>query len=88
VKCANCAEPALYVYKTPSVGPIGYCTAHLPSFLRPQAKAGMLDVTDAHAEALSTAMAVLSPEPAAEAVVEPAPKPKRAKKAVPEPEAE
>ena len=73
MKCANCDSLALYVYQTPSVGPIPYCNGCLPSFLRPQAKAGLLDKTEAHTDAYADALDVLTMPP----------KPKRAKRAVP-----
>lgn len=71
MKCANCTKDALYVYQTPSVGPIAYCVDDLPGFLRPQAKAGLLEKAPMHVEYVASAIETLSAD-----------KPKRAKKAV------
>jgi len=97
MKCANCDNEALYVYQGESMWPIPYCVDCLPSFLRPQAKAGLLGITEAHTASRMSAVEALATaayaDPAEEPVEEPPvedPKPKRVKKAVdpdPEPEA-
>ena len=50
MKCLNCDDSALFVYENPTVEPQPFCNAHLPSFMRPLAKAGLLTTTDAYAE--------------------------------------
>lgn len=43
--CANCSEAPLYIYRGSGVRETLYCYACLPSFLRTQAKAGVLPTT-------------------------------------------
>ena len=46
MKCANCNNPAVFIYDiTPKVN-IPYCGEHLPRFLEPRKKAGLLRTTD------------------------------------------
>lgn len=98
--CDNCQQPAIYVYAPPRITPARYCGRHLPSFLRQQAKDGLLETTEAFNTARQDAFAKLAASPAVEAepVAEPVedepkeePKPKRRraprKKAQPAPEA-
>ena len=44
--CAHCSNPALFIYEiTPDVN-VKYCDNHLPRFLEPRKKAGLLKTTD------------------------------------------
>lgn len=61
MKCANCDSPALYLYDPKPLRPTAYCAAHLPSFLKQSAKAGLLPVTDAFEATRREAIAILSP---------------------------
>lgn len=91
MKCANCSEPALYVYDAKPLRPTPYCATHLPTFLRQAAKAGLLPVTDAYNDARREAFAILAPVQEAAPVEEAAPeapkKRRRTKKAAPVEEA-
>lgn len=77
--CANCSTSALYAYHVTPTKAIYYCGKHLPRFLEPRRKAGLLALTPAHAEQLESALAIVSKtkkkkkveEPVAEPVVEP-----------------
>ena len=78
MKCANCDNPALYVYDTAGVRPTPYCDVDLPSFLRPAARSGLLTTTDAFEGTRQSAIATLALPPEA-----PAPKRKRGKSTQP-----
>lgn len=54
MKCANCSKDAQYVYRITMDYSILYCVEHLPSFLEPRLKAGLLEKTDAYKEAISS----------------------------------
>lgn len=41
--CAICNETAQYAYRPGGDVVICYCTKHLPAFLRPQKRAGLLE---------------------------------------------
>lgn len=60
IKCANCAEDALYVYAVNPAFPTYYCPKDLPGFLKDQKAAGHLQR--------------VVEEPVVEEVLEPAPK--------------
>lgn len=77
MKCANCQEPALYLYDPKPLAPTAYCATHLPRFLRQPAKAGLLPVTEAFDALKKETFAALSPTPAEE----PKPAPRRRKRA-------
>ena len=79
MKCLNCDSSALFVYENPTVAPQPYCNAHLPSFMRPLAKAGLLATTDAYAEIKKSVLGSLAAPAAEEA---PAPSRKRRGKRV------
>ena len=75
MKCANCNDGALFVYQITAETEILYCGKHLPRFLDARRRAGNLKTTDQFAEERKTALeTVATPE-------EPAPKPKKRKKA-------
>lgn len=74
MKCANCDTAALWVYESPASDPIPFCDAHLPRFLRAQAKAGLLTTTESYAAAAAEVAEILAPEPEVE---EPAKRPRR-----------
>lgn len=63
MKCANCSQQALYVYDVPATETLYYCNDCLPSFLRVQAKAGLLPTTDAYAAAQAEVADLLAPTP-------------------------
>lgn len=93
MQCANCARAAIYIYAPRQITPSAYCERHLPSFLRNQARAGLLETTQAFDDARTAALSKLAtpqvaapdpePEPTVEAespaepVVEEKPKRKR-----------
>lgn len=85
--CANCSEPALYLYDARPLRPTAYCPKHLPSFLRQSAKAGLLPVTDSYESVKREAFAALAPAPeeASPEEEKPAPKKRRRTKKVEEP---
>lgn len=68
--CANCSEPALYVYDARPLRPTAYCAEHLPAFLRKPARAGVLTTTDAYDDTRRSALAALRPAVADEAPVD------------------
>lgn len=75
MKCANCDNGALFVYQITAEKEILYCEKHLPRFLDARRRAGNLKTTDEFTEKRSEALALVeTPE-------EPAPKPKKRKKA-------
>jgi hypothetical protein len=73
MKCANCQSDALWVYESPASDPIPFCDKHLPKFLRPQAKAGLLTRTENYAAVAAEVAEVLAPE-------EPVEEPKRTRR--------
>lgn len=60
MKCQNCDDIALYVYSNPSVSPLSYCNAHLPSFARPLVKSGLIGTTDAYEDSKREVLAALA----------------------------
>jgi hypothetical protein len=44
MKCANCSDDALYVYRLTFEKAIYYCKKDLPKFLDERRKAGFLDI--------------------------------------------
>ena len=44
MKCFNCPDLALYVVADPGVSAVYYCHKCLPTFLRPRAEAGQLNI--------------------------------------------
>lgn len=77
MKCANCSNPALYVYDPKPLRPTPYCSEHLPSFLRQAAKSGALPVTEAYEQTKREAIAALSPASPAVEPEAPTPAPKK-----------
>ena len=83
MKCSNCDKDALYEYKITLKNSVFYCGKDLPKFLDARKRAGLLTLTEKHAEEKETAIAALSTETVAgETLTEetPAPKKKAAKK--------
>lgn len=78
MKCANCDGEALWVYEGPASDPAPFCDAHLPGFLRAQAKAGLLTKTDYYHQTHDTVAAMLAPDPV------PVPQPMTAEAPAPE----
>jgi hypothetical protein len=67
--CASCKNDAMFEYRLTRGKSILYCGTHLPRFLEPQRKAGLLKITASHAANEASALAVLageSPAPVAE----------------------
>lgn len=62
MNCANCDAPALFVYDVPATDTLYYCNAHLPSFLRAQAQAGILPTTDNYDAEKAAVAEILAPE--------------------------
>ena len=83
MKCANCDTAALWVYENPASDPIPFCDAHLPRFLRAQAKSGLLARTEAYDAAATEVAEILAPEDPVEETA-----PKRAARKKVEPEAD
>ena len=81
MKCANCDRDAFYVYQITKQKEILYCGKHLPNFLEPRRKAGLLKTTEQLKIERDSAIETL-------ATTEPASKPKRKKKAAEEPSEE
>jgi len=83
MKCSNCDKDALYEYKITLKNSVFYCGKDLPKFLDARKRAGLLTLTEKHAEEKETAIAALSTETVVEETLteeEPAPKKKAAKK--------
>ena len=82
MKCANCSNDAMYVYRITKTKSIYYCGKDLPKFLEDRRKAGLLKITEEFTEAKETAIEVLKVSEVEEEVVEslPVPKKKTAKK--------
>ena len=47
MKCANCLNDAMYVYRITKTESVYYCGKDLPSFLEDRRKAGLLNITEA-----------------------------------------
>lgn len=82
MKCDNCGREAVYIYGPKPLSPVHYCSSHLPTFLRDQARAGLLETTQAFADARQSALEKLTPSAQPEPEPEPAPasKPTRKKR--------
>ena len=68
MKCANCQEDAVYIYKLTSEKSIAYCKQDLPKFLDERRKAGLLETTNGYKELLvegQKTLAVVIAEPVA-----------------------
>lgn len=63
MNCANCSEKALFIHRGSGIKDTPYCNQCLPSFLRPQARAGVLPTTDEYKRIESALMTRLIPEP-------------------------
>lgn len=48
MKCANCNNDAVYVYRITEGKFTPYCTKDLPKFLESRRKAGLLETTEDH----------------------------------------
>lgn len=70
MKCANCDRPAIYKYDPRPLTPTYYCDKHLPLFLEPSAKMGLLETTPAFDEVRRSALEKLSPASVPDAVEE------------------
>lgn len=60
MKCANCPDNAMYVYRITKTESVYYCGKDLPSFLEDRRKAGLLNITEAFTEAKEAVVAALS----------------------------
>jgi hypothetical protein len=60
MKCANCSNDALYVYRITKTESVYYCGKDLPSFLEDRRKAGLLNITEAFTEAKEEVVETLS----------------------------
>lgn len=85
MKCANCDKDAFYVYQITKQKEVLYCGKHLPNFLEPRRKAGLLKTTEQLKIEQDSAIAILNDDTPEET---PASKPKRKKKAAEEPSEE
>jgi hypothetical protein len=73
MKCANCKEEAVYIYRLTSAKSINYCKKDLPKFLDERRKAGLLETTSDYKAMLvegQKSIAVVYDEPVAELVEE------------------
>ena len=77
MKCANCSNDAMYVYRITKTKSIYYCGNDLPKFLENRRKAGLLKITEEFTEAKETAIEALKVSEVEEEVVEPLPVPKK-----------
>lgn len=60
MKCANCLNDAMYVYRITKTESVYYCGKDLPSFLEDRRKAGLLNITEAFIEAKEEVVETLS----------------------------
>jgi len=60
MKCANCPNDAMYVYRITKTESVYYCGKDLPSFLEDRRKAGLLNITEAFTEAKEEVVETLS----------------------------
>lgn len=89
MKCSNCDKPALWVYESAASDDLPFCEDHLPRFLRGQVTSGGLRKTEEYARVQAEVLSSLAPEEpvveeaveVVEVVEEPAPAPKRSRKA-------
>lgn len=80
MKCANCINDAFFEYRITKKKSIFYCGRHLPRFLEPQRKAGLLTITPAMLDADESVVEKLSPSEVTEETKKPAPVKKAVKK--------
>ena len=78
--CANCQDPALFVYAAQGTRSVSYCNKCLPAFLRPLANKGLLAKTPAFDELLVHTQEAMMPAEPAPVVEEETPAPKRKRK--------
>ena len=60
MKCVNCSNDAMYIYRITKLESIYYCGRDLPRFLEERRKAGLLNLTEAFTEAQESAIEELS----------------------------
>ena len=60
MKCANCSNDAMYIYRITKLESIYYCGRDLPRFLEERRKAGLLNITEAFTEAQESVVETLS----------------------------
>ena len=60
MKCVNCTKDALYEYKMTETKSVFYCDKDLPKFLEARKAAGLLTLTDKHAEDKASAIAAVT----------------------------
>lgn len=80
MKCANCVNAAHFEYRITKKKSIFYCGQHLPRFLEPQRKAGLLTITPEMVDAEESMIEKLGPSEQEEAPKKAAPAKKTAKK--------
>lgn len=68
--CANCGNPALFIYAAQGTRNVSYCNDCLPSFLRPLANKGLLAKTSSFDAMKVQTQEALQPAVAEELVVE------------------
>lgn len=73
--CSNCSIPASFEYRITQDKSIFYCAKHLPSFLEPRKKAGLLIITESNKASKDEALSALKIEPVEEELVPEEPKP-------------
>jgi hypothetical protein len=59
--CVNCSKPALWVWVSNYTDDLAYCEGHLPRFLYPLRKAGLLQTTEEYAKISAELAEVLAP---------------------------
>lgn len=62
MNCVNCNRDAMYLYDVPATDKVVYCEKCLPSFLRAQARAGLLPTTDRFSEVQEEVAEKLAPK--------------------------
>ncbi len=73
MKCANCELPAAFVYRPAESSQIPFCMPHVPSFLVPRMKAGLLEKAESFDSEVASAVTAVN-ELFKEPVVEEEPK--------------
>lgn len=63
MKCANCENPAHYVYRFTQALGTPYCDKDLPRFLLDRKKAGTLETTEEWEKALQEGLKTLAAKP-------------------------
>ncbi len=59
MKCANCSNPAAYIYEPNDGYEIAYCVKDVPNFLVPRLKAGHLKKVESFKDAVKDAIEAL-----------------------------